>query len=81
MRIKIKRNLTDVQFFVHTCDVCLMYPRPDGLFYSSEFDALVLSRHILGDSDEAKKEEQECAEKILQDLNRGRISEKNGQCV
>ncbi len=53
-------------------DNFICFYQGDGLFYSAEFDALVLSWHILGNSEEAKKEEQESAEKILQDLNRGR---------
>lgn len=42
------------------------FVRPDGLFYSTEFEALVLSRHILDDHDE----ELRLAEKIYNDINR-----------
>ncbi len=50
-------------------DAFICFCRDDCLFYSSEFDALVLSRHLQLGQDGQRKE-QEYAEMILKDLNR-----------
>ncbi len=46
-------------------DSFVCFVRKDGLFYSAEFNALVLSWHILDD----KEYEKECAERIMEKLN------------
>ena len=45
----------------------ICFRKSDGLFYSSEFGALILSWHILGEQNYS--EELECARKVLADIN------------
>lgn len=65
---KLNRNSSDYKNYVISPDfICFL--RYDGLFFSSEFNSLILSYHILGDSEEAHKKEIEYANAILSDLN------------
>ena len=52
----------------------ICFRKNDGLFYSSEFGALILSYHILGEQNYS--EELECAEKVLADINAAHIKHK-----
>lgn len=49
------------------CNNCACFEKGDTLFYSSEFGALILSRHILDDDN---NKELLIANRILQDINR-----------
>ena len=49
----------------------ICFRKKDGLFYSSEFGALILSYHILGKQNYA--EELDCARKVLADINAAHI--------
>lgn len=64
---KLQRNSTDYKNYVMSSDyICFL--RKDGLFFSSEFNSLILSYHIIGDSDDDHKKEIEYANAILSDL-------------
>ena len=43
----------------------ICFERKDGLFYSREFDALVLSYHVFQDLNE----EEACIKRIINDIN------------
>ena len=44
----------------------ICFERKDGLFYSREFDALILSSHVFSDLNE----EAECIKRIIDDINK-----------
>lgn len=65
---KLRRNSSDYRNYTISPDfICFL--RKDGLFFSSEFNSLILSYHILGDADDDHKKEIEYANAILSDLN------------
>lgn len=68
---KITKKSRDFRNYTISNDFICFY-RYSGLFYSSEFDALVLSWHILGDEEDGINKELDAANQILADINRGR---------
>lgn len=68
---KLTKKSKDFRNYAVSDDFICFY-RYDGLFYSAEFDALVLSWHILWDEEDGINKELDATNQILADINRGR---------